>query len=193
MIKGFCNLIRWVFILACNLKFSTLNWGVTISASLEINQSFILNYFYSGHLPIPKVAPGIKGKSWSPQTKSFRCYISWVTTSMQKKSKTLIDSFQRFWWWRNRAIWLDESILASNCQPEFSRIWGLNRKLQHHYNFCCTPVLAKCNNAILQKAPLCVIFKNFWLFLPKSVFPLKIRLHNVNHNMRHYRHTEFHK
>lgn len=45
IIKYFYNQIRQEHILIHNLKFSELNWLENTFVSLEINLSFILNYF----------------------------------------------------------------------------------------------------------------------------------------------------
>ena len=36
-----------------------------------------------------------------------------------KKFKVLIDSFQRYWWSKNTAIWLVESVLGRNWKTRF--------------------------------------------------------------------------
>ena len=50
--------------------------------------------------------PGHIKQVWQSQTLPW-----WPPES--KNSETFIDSFQWYWWLKNSAIWLDESILAN--------------------------------------------------------------------------------
>ena len=44
-----------------------------------------------------------------------------VLDAALNKSKVLIDSIQRYWWWKNTAIWLAKSILGNNWRTKFSQ------------------------------------------------------------------------
>lgn len=49
---------------------------------------------------------------------SLTCYLFLAIISMQKKSETLIVSFQKYWWSKNPALFLDMNIFQSvtwNC------------------------------------------------------------------------------
>ena len=107
--------------------------------------------------PSQEVVPGATFAWWlSPYRKSKRsdclrgitsytkqkvivsdaAFLWWLSPS--KKSKMSIGSFQKYWWLKNAAIWLAESILDHNWR---TRLFTNMRFLQDHNEDCHAPFL----------------------------------------------------
>ena len=85
---------------------------------------------------------------------SDAAFLWWLSPS--KKSKMSIGSFQKYWWLKNAAIWLAESILDHNWR---TRLFTNMRFLQDHNELINFLAKAKKNNFgwMFEKA-----FLNFW-------------------------------
>ena len=65
-----------------------------------------------------------------------------------KNSKLLADSFKKYWWSKNSAIWLDKSIFAN-----FSGYALKKKSYSTNSFFVLQSFLGKSNDTILQKSP----------------------------------------
>ena len=85
-------------------------------------------------------------------------YLSILVLNMQPllgkylHARILMHCFQRYWWSKNLAIWLDKSILHKLEEQTFSKIRGLNWKIKNCNVFHFRFFPAKSNEKILWEA-----------------------------------------
>ena len=153
----------WNFWGYCNFKTKTLNKRIWcwLSPSREIDQR------------IPQFN-WTRDRSSHNQTKavvSNTIFPWWL--SLCKKSKILIETFQRIWQSKNPAIWLVESILAHNWAIFF---WGMQLS-QKHKGHCYAPFLGyKTTQRMKFLAKAKKILEHFWAFSLQREFSWKIQL-----------------
>ena len=82
-----------------------------------------------------------------------------------KKSKILMLSFQKYWWLKNPAAWLDEKLLACNLTSSIFQIWSLNRKIKNWKIFQFSIFPTKNNNKISRKLKKSLFWTRFEQFL----------------------------
>ena len=124
MIKYSCNLLKQESSFTYNLKLCWSNWGKNTFLHLEVIYPLFWTTFNMIISPRwTKVALG------HTHTKVNLRYL----VSPAKKSKTLIDSFYRYGWSNNPAIWLDGSVFWSitlSWKASFMRTWILGWNLR---------------------------------------------------------------
>ena len=118
-------------------KSGTLRWYLPlVSIFIQKNKDhLILSTDTHAHQRILQ-SDYTKGTSGHPQPKQAVSHpaLPWWS-SPYKKCKRWIDSFQRYWWSKNTAIRLAESILGHNWRTRFFSGMGF---LQNHEGHCHT-------------------------------------------------------
>ena len=74
-------------------------------------------------------------------------------------------SFQKYWWLKNPAIWVDKKLLACNLTSSIFQIWSLNRKIKNWkiFQFSISPT--KNNNKFSRKLKKSLFWTRFEQFL----------------------------
>ena len=150
MIKQCCNLTGWEANLAKpNTKYSQIRRSHHTSGRLlQSDANFhwwlslckVIVWFLPVILMIKESCNLTgQGPNWPRpnKTSSLSPIFPWLL-SQNKKSKILIDSFQRYWWSKNTAIWIVESILSHNRRIRFFQDMQFSENQKQH---CYAPFL----------------------------------------------------
>ena len=74
-------------------------------------------------------------------------------------------SFQKYWWLKNPAIWLDEKLLACNLTSRIFQIWSLNRKIKNWNIFQFSIFPTRNNDKTSRKLKKSLFWTSFEQFL----------------------------